>query len=77
MSIDEGYILSNKYRRTIFEELASGEKSIYRIAKKNRIIQKVAQRIIDGFVDEGIVEKQGNTYGFTKEGEKLVEIIGK
>lgn len=77
MSIDEGYILSNKYRRAIFEELASGEKNINRIAKKHRIIQKIAQRVIDNFVDEGIVEKQGNLYVFTKEGEKLVETIGR
>jgi len=32
--MDEGYILSNKYRRAIFDELASGESDIRRIAKK-------------------------------------------
>ncbi|MFO7677680.1 MAG: hypothetical protein R6V50_04785 [Thermoplasmatota archaeon] len=77
MSIDEGYILSNKYRRAIFEELASGEKNIFRIAKKHRIILKIAQRVVDNFVEEGIVEKQGNNYIFTKEGDKLVDIIGR
>ncbi len=76
MTIDEGFILSNKYRRAIFEGLASGEKNIYRIAKKHRIIKTVAQRVIDSFVESGIVEKQGNNYVFTKEGEKLVESIG-
>jgi len=76
MTIDEGYILSNKYRRAIFEGLASGEKNIYRIAKKHRIIKTVAQRVIDSFIEGGIVEKQGNNYVFTKEGEKLVESIG-
>ena len=76
MTIDEGFILSNKYRRAIFEGLASGEKNIYQIAKKHRIIKTVAQRVIDSFVEGGIVEKQGNSYVFTKEGEKLVESIG-
>jgi predicted transcriptional regulator len=77
MTIDEGFILSNKYRRAIFEELVSGEKNIYRIAKKHRIIKTVAQRVVDSFVDGGIVEKQGNSYVFTKEGDKLVESIGR
>jgi len=76
MAIDEGYILSNKYRRAIFEELASGEKNIYRIAKKHRIIKTIAQRVVDDFVKGGIVEKQGNSYIFTKDGERLVENIG-
>ena len=77
MSIDEGYIFSNKYRRAVFEELASGEKNIYRIAKKHRIIKTVALRVVDDFVKGGILEKQGDFYVFTKEGEKLVENIGK
>jgi hypothetical protein len=45
LSMDEGYILSNKYRRTIFDELASGETSIERIAKKNRIIKNVESQL--------------------------------
>jgi len=77
MTIDEGFILSNKYRRAVFEELASGEKNIVRIAKKHRIIKTVAQRVVDSFVEGGIVEKQGNNYVFTEDGEKLVESIGK
>jgi predicted transcriptional regulator len=75
--MDEGFILANKFRRVIFDELVAGENDIRRIAKKNRMIPRVAQRIIDEFVYAGIVEKKGNTYIFTDEGEKLVETIGK
>ena len=74
--MDEGFILANKFRRVIFDELASGETDIRRIAKKNRIIPRVAQRVIDEFVTGGIVEKKGNWYVFTDEGKKLVETIG-
>ena len=77
MTVDEGYILSNKFRRAIFNELASGETNIDRIAKKHRIIQTIAKRTIEDFISNGIVEKQGSKYVFTKEGEKLVQIIGK
>ncbi|DAC72768.1 MAG TPA: hypothetical protein DSN98_03430 [Thermoplasmata archaeon] len=75
--MDEGFILANKFRRVIFDELVSGETDIKRIWKKNRMIPRVAQRIIDEFISGGIVEKKGNTYVFTEEGKKLVETIGK
>jgi predicted transcriptional regulator len=74
--MDEGFILANKFRRVIFDELANGETDLIRIAKKNRIIPRVAQRIIDEFVNGGIVEKKGNQYVFTDEGKKLVDEIG-
>jgi predicted transcriptional regulator len=74
--MDEGFILANKFRRVIFDELVAGENDIRQIAKKNRIIPRVAQRIIDEFVTGGIVEKKGNQYVFTDEGKKLVDTIG-
>ena len=75
--MDEGFILANKFRRVIFDELVAGETDIYRISKKNRIIPRVAQRIMDEFIAGGIVEKKGNAYVFTDEGKKLVETIGR
>jgi predicted transcriptional regulator len=75
--MDEGFILANKFRRVIFDELVAGETDIKRIAKKNRLIPRVAQRVIDEFVTGGIVEKKGNRYVFTDEGNKLVDSIGK
>ena len=77
MTMNEGFILSNKYRRAIFDEFAAGETNIQRIAKKHRIIQTVAQRVVDDFIKNDIIEKQDNAYVFTKKGEKLVESIGK
>jgi predicted transcriptional regulator len=73
--MDEGYILSNKFRRAIFDELASGEKNIERIAKKHRIIHRIAVRVADDFINGGILEKKGNNYVLTDEGEKLANSI--
>ena len=73
--MEEGYILSNKYRRAIFDGLASGETNIDRIAKKHRIIRNVAIRVADDFINGGILEKKGNKYILTKEGEKLAANI--
>jgi len=75
--MDEGFILANKFRRVIFDELVSGETDIKRITKKNRMIPRIAQRVIDEFITGGIVEKKGSMYVFTDEGKKLVKTIGK
>ena len=48
--MDEGFILSNKFRRAVFAELVSGETDIERIAKKHHIIRNVAIRIADDFI---------------------------
>lgn len=77
MFMDEGFIFANKFRRVIFDELAAGENDIKRIVKKNHLIPRVAQHIINEFIKGGIVEKKGNIYVFTHEGKKLVESIGK
>jgi len=73
--MDEGFILSNKFRRSIFDEIASGETDIYRIAKKHRIICKVAIRVADEFIKGGILEKKGKKYILTEGGEKLATNI--
>jgi len=73
--MDEGYILSNKYRRVIFDGLACGETDLNMITKKHRIVPNVAKKIINDFISEGIIEKKGFRYILTKEGKKLAENI--
>ena len=73
--MEEGYILSNKFRRTIFDGLASGETNLKIIIKKNRIIPMIANKIIDEFISGGVIEKKGNKYILTKEGNRLAAII--
>ena len=73
--MDEGYILSNKFRRVIFDALSSGETNINMISKKYRIIPIVSQKVVDDFISGGILEKKGNKYVLTKEGKKLATIV--
>lgn len=73
--MDEGFILSNKYRITIMEGLASGETDIYSIAKKHRIIPSVAKKIIDNFIQGELVKKNNNKYILTEKGKKIAENI--
>jgi len=74
--MNEGFILSNKYRRAVFNEFISGETNINRIAKKNRIILTIVKRVVEDFIKEDILEKNGNSYKLTQKGKKLVESIG-
>jgi predicted transcriptional regulator len=69
--MDEGFILSNKFRKAVFHELAAGESDIELIAKKHHIIPKVAKSIVEELIKGNVVEKKERRYVLTKEGEKL------
>ena len=73
--MDEGYILSNKYRRIIFECLASGETDIKFISKKHRIAPIITKKIMDDLIKNKIIEIKGNKYELTEEGKKLASTI--
>jgi len=67
----EGFIISDKARKVVFLEIASGETSITRIAKKNRLIESVAKNALDELISRGIVEEKEEGYRLSKEGAKL------
>jgi len=73
--MNEGFILSNKYRKAVFDAFASGETRIEEIAKRQRIVPVIARKVLHEFVTEGILEQHGSQYRFTKEGEKLVQTL--
>jgi len=73
--MDEGYIISNKFRRAIFDGFASGQTNLNIITKKHRIIVNVGKKIVDDFIRGGVLEKKGNGYILTKEGKRLAKII--
>ena len=71
--MDEGYILANKYRKLIFKALNSGQTNIEFIAKKHRIVQSIAKKVIDDFEKQQLVEKKQNRYILTDKGKKIAE----
>jgi Mn-dependent DtxR family transcriptional regulator len=74
--MDEGYILSNKYRKIIFEALTSGENNIMIIAKKHRVFPNIAKKIIKEFEKNELVELKENKYILTEKGEKIAQALG-
>ncbi len=73
--MDEGYILSNKYRKLIFEALDSGQTNIEFIAKKHRIVPSIAKKVMDDFEKQQLVEKKQNRYILTEKGKKIAETL--
>jgi hypothetical protein len=73
--LDEGYIFSNKFRKIVFEGVASGESNIKNIAKKHRIIQNVAIKVAEDLTKNKYFEKKGNFYILSKDGEKIASIV--
>ena len=73
--MDEGFILSNRFRRVIFDGIVSGETNIDRIAKKHRIVPRVALKVVNDLINGGVLEKKGNRYILTKDGKKLAAKI--
>jgi predicted methyltransferase len=73
--MDEGYILSNKYRKTIFDSIIAGDNNINFIVKKHRIVKRIADKIVKDLEENGLIKVDGNVVEFTEEGEKLAEKI--
>ncbi len=71
--MEEGFILSNKFRKMIFDDIASGEKDVESISKRNHIPLKVVREIVDELIGAGVIEKKEDGYYLTKDGEKLAE----
>jgi len=74
-SMDEGYILSNKFRKAVLEGFASGETNIKEISKKHRIIPRVAEKIFNEFIKNDILTKKNDKYVLTEKGEKIAEYL--
>lgn len=68
---NEGFILENKNRKAVFQELASGETDAERIAKKHHLIERVVEQVLEDLVDEELAEQGGDGYELTDEGESL------
>ena len=73
--MDKGYILSNKYRRVVFDELSSGEGNPRQIAKKNHLIQNVVERTITDFLNGDIILEKHGRYMLTEKGKRLKQLM--
>lgn len=75
ISMDEGFILSNKYRKQVFIALASGEHDLKWIVKKHRLPLNICRHIVEELRTGGLVAEKNGKYFLTNEGEKIASFI--
>ena len=71
----EGFILSNNIRKAVYLEIASGETSLDKIAKRHRIIPTLVNTAITEIVEEGLIKKTRKGYVLTDQGTKILTKI--
>ncbi|HHO57349.1 MAG TPA: hypothetical protein ENJ70_02215 [Thermoplasmatales archaeon] len=71
IKMEEGFIVSNKIRKAIFLEVASGEKSLSRIMRKHHLIEHAARNAIEELEEHGLIEKKEDGYELTEDGIKI------
>ena len=71
MSNIEGFIVSNTFRKAVFLEIASGENSLERIAKKHHLLPQMVERVTMEMVDKGVISKEEGKFMLTEEGNKI------
>ncbi len=74
-SMDEGYILSNKYRKAVFDGFASGETDISIISKKYHVFPRIAKKILNDFIENDIIIKNNNKFELSEKGKKIANNI--
>ncbi len=73
--MDEGYILSNKFRKAVFDGFASGETDINIIAKKYHVFSRIAKKILKDFIENDIILKKNDRYLLSEKGKKIADRI--
>ncbi len=71
--MEESFILSNKFRRAVFNGIVAGESDITMIAKKHHMLLSIAKKAAGELVDEGIIKEERGRYFLTREGDKIAE----
>jgi predicted transcriptional regulator len=71
----EGFIISNKIRKAVFNEIASGEHSIDKIAKKHHLLPKLVDRAVAEITEGKLIEKHKEVYILTDHGKKILTKI--
>ena len=71
--MEEGFILSNKFRKAVFNELSFSEVDVETISKKHHIPMSAVEKAIKDLQDAGLVKEDRGRYSLTKEGERIAE----
>lgn len=71
MDREEGFILANKHRKAVFQEIAAGETSAKSIAKKHRLHPTMVDHAIDDLKQEKLITGESTRLVLTEQGKKV------
>jgi|APFre7841882724_1041349.scaffolds.fasta_scaffold25831_2 predicted transcriptional regulator len=69
------FILEDKSRLTLFNDLAKDRQTVKALTRKNHMLENVARRALDSMEEEGLVIREGDRYQLTVEGKGLVNKV--
>lgn len=70
MDKEEGFILSNKHRKAVFQEIAAGETSARTIAKKHRLHPAMVENAVSDLRQENLITGDSDSLALTEQGKK-------
>ena len=68
---EEGFILSNKHPKAVFQEIAAGESSTKTIAKKHRLHHTMVENAVHDLQEVGLVTGNDNDLTLSEAGVKV------
>ena len=71
MDKEEGFILSNKHRKAVFQEIATGEISAKTIAKKHHLHHTMVENAVRDLREIELVTGHDNNLVLTSQGTKV------
>jgi predicted transcriptional regulator len=73
----EGFVVSNRVRKSIFTAVAGGIDTIEQISKKERLQMVQAQKGLRELIDEKLIDEREGKLTLTEEGEKTLQTMKK
>jgi hypothetical protein len=71
MDKEEGFILSNKHRKAVFQEIAAGASSAKTIGKKHHLHHTMVENAVRDLKEIGLITGSANELALTEHGIKV------
>ncbi len=71
IKMEEGFIISNRIRKVVFIEIASGEGNLKRIAKKHHLMEQAVKNAVEELMQHKLIEEEKDGYKLTEYGVKI------
>lgn len=75
--MNQGFVVSDKTRHTVFSAVANGETDVATIAKRHRMIARAVERAARELGEAGLIVQGASGWRVTPAGEEIVRDLKK